>query len=96
MSDEIDDRITDPVAQLRDEMNAQFNELKASFDATLKEKDAEIAKLTEQNTGLQRALVRSAQMDPPKQEVTKTEDEIYQERVKAQAERTIEIMKSRI
>lgn len=87
--------ITDPVVQLRDEMNAQFNELKQSFETSLKEKDDLIAQLKEQNTGLQRALVRSAVMDPPKVEVPKTEEQIYADEVDRLAKRTIEIMKNR-
>lgn len=89
------DEIVDPVVALRDEMNAQFNELKTSFEESLKEKDDLIAQLKEQNTGLQRALVRSAVMDPPKVEETKTEEQLYAEKVDSLAKRTIEIMRNR-
>ena len=90
-----DDEIVDPVVALRDEMNAQFNELKQSFEASLKEKDELIAQLKEQNTGLQRALVRSAVMDPPKAEEPKTEEQLYADEVERLSKRTIEIMKQR-
>ena len=88
--------ITDPVVALRDEMNAQFNELKTSFEASLKEKEELIAQLKEQNTSLQRALVRSAVMDPPKVEEPKTEEEMYQEQVDNLAKKTLDIMKARL
>lgn len=97
MEDEaVVETITDPVVQLRDEMNAQFAEMKSSFEASLKEKDELIAQLKEQNQGLQRALVRSAVMDPPKVEVPKTEEELYEENVKRLSERTLNIMKARL
>lgn len=88
-------QIEDPVVTLRDEMNAQFAELKASFEATLKEKEELITQLKEQNTGLQRALVRSAVMDPPKVETPKTEEELYNEEVERLTKRTLDIMKAR-
>lgn len=87
--------IEDPVVTLRDEMNAQFAELKSSFEATLKEKDELISQLKEQNTGLQRALVRSAVMDPPKVEEPKTEEQLYDENIERLTKRTLEIMKAR-
>lgn len=96
MTDEpitVDNDIADPVVALRDEMNAQFNELKASFEASIREKDDLIAQLKEQNTGLQRALVRSAVMDPPKQEHVPTEEELYQEKVKMLSDKTLKMMK---
>ena len=89
------DEIADPVVQLRDEMNAQFNELKSSFEASLKEKDELIAQLKEQNTGLQRALVRSAVSDPPKPEPVKTDEQLYKEKVVEIAERTKRYMEMR-
>lgn len=88
-------QIEDPVVALRDEMNAQFAELKSSFEATLKEKEELISQLKEQNTGLQRALVRSAVMDPPKVEEPKTEEDLYREEVERLSKRTLEIMKAR-
>lgn len=88
-------QIEDSVVALRDEMNAQFNELKQSFEATLKEKEELISQLKEQNTGLQRALVRSAVMDPPKVEEPKTEEDLYNEEVERLSKRTLEIMRNR-
>lgn len=92
MTDEIDD----PIVQLRDEMSQQFNELKCSFEASIKEKDELIAQLKEQNVGLQRALVRSAVMDPPKEEPPKTEDDIYKETLNKRIERTKFYMQNNI
>lgn len=85
---------SDDYLKLKEEMNAQFNELKQAFEATAKEKDEEIAKLKEQNQGLQRALVRSAVTDPPAEEPKEpTEEELYQAQVDDQAKRTLEYMK---
>lgn len=95
MTEENIDQIADPVVALRDEMNAQFAELKASFEASLQEKEELISQLKEQNTGLQRALVRSAVMDPPKVEEPKTEEDLYNEEVERLSKRTLEIMKAR-
>ena len=89
------DEIADPIVALRDEMNAQFNEMKESFKAEMSEKDELISQLKEQNTGLQRALVRSAVVDPPKQEVVKTEEELYQDKIDALAKKTLAYMSSR-
>lgn len=85
--------IEDPVVQLRDEMSAQFNELKSSFEASLKEKEDLIAQLKEQNVGLQRALVRSAVMDPPKIDTPKTPEEQYQDTLNQRIARTNEYMR---
>lgn len=90
-----EESITDPIVQLRDEMSAQFAELKASFETSLKEKDDIIAQLKEQNTGLQRALVRSAVTDPPKQEEPKTEQQLYEEKLAQLVERTKHYMELR-
>lgn len=99
MSTEIENQadipIEDPVVKLRDEMNAQFNELKVSFEASIKEKDDTIEKLREQNTGLQRALVRSAVMDPPKQEIPKTEQQLHNEEVERLSNLTLHYMSKR-
>lgn len=90
MSEETPD---DPIVSLRNEFAEQFAELKASFEASNKEKDEIIQQLKEQNQGLQRALVRSATTDPPIEKKEPTEEEVYAERVKSLAERTRQYMK---
>ena len=87
-------KYSDDYLKLKEELNAQFNELKASFEASNKEKDDIIAQLKEQNQGLQRALVRSAVSDPPKEEPKEpTEEELYQQEVDTLAKKTMEYMK---
>lgn len=84
----------DTLAKMRDEFAAQFKELKDAFEAERAEKDKLIAELKEQNQGLQRALVRSAVTDPPKEEAKeKTEEEIYKEEIDRLAKRSLELMK---
>lgn len=84
----------DALAQMRDEFAQQFKELKDAFESERKEKDELIAQLKEQNQGLQRALVRSAVTEPPKEEVKeKTEEELYQEEIDRLAKRSLELMK---
>lgn len=83
------------MASLRDEMSAQFSEMKASFEASVREKDAEIEQLKEQNKGLQRALVRSAVMEPPRQEIPKTQEQKYAEHIGGLAVKTLNYMLKR-
>ena len=83
------------MASLRDEMSAQFSEMKASFEASVREKDAEIEQLKEQNKGLQRALVRSAVMEPPRQEIPKTQEQKYAEHIGDLAAKTLNYMLKR-
>ena len=83
------------MASLRDEMSAQFSEMKASFEASVREKDAEIEQLKEQNKGLQRALVRSAVMEPPRQEIPKTQEQKYAEHICDLAGKTLNYMLKR-
>ena len=83
------------MASLRDEMSAQFSEMKASFEAGVREKDAEIEQLKEQNKGLQRALVRSAVMEPPRQEIPKTREQKYAEHIGDLAGKTLNYMLKR-
>ena len=82
----------DPIQALRDEMAEQFAQLKASFESQVSERDARIVELTEQNTSLQRALVRSAMTEPPKASEKKTEKEVYDDTVKTLAEKTLMYM----
>lgn len=82
------------LARMREEFAQQFKELKDAFEAERKEKEEEIATLKEQNVGLQRALVRSAVTDPPKEEpAPKTEEDLYREELARVSQRTIDIMK---
>lgn len=85
----------DPVSQLRDEMAAQFDELKKAFAEETSEKDKLIADLKEQNKSLQRALVRSAVNDPPAKEAEKTSEDLYNEKVQALAKKSWEYTKLR-
>ena len=82
----------DPIQALRDEMAEQFAQLKSSFESQISERDARIVELTEQNTSLQRALVRSAMTEPPKAPENKTEKEVYDDTIKALAEKTLMYM----
>lgn len=82
----------DPIQVLRDEMAEQFAQLKASFESQVSERDARIVELTEQNTSLQRALVRSAMTEPPKVPEKKSEKEVYDDTIKTLAEKTLRYM----
>lgn len=85
--------IDDPIIALRNEFSEQFATLKASFEQTNKENNELIAKLKEENDALHRALVRSALNPEPVPVKEKTEEEIYNDRIKELANRTIELMK---
>lgn len=75
------------VAKLRDEMAAQFQSLKSSFETQLADLKAQNDTLQAENKELNRALVRSAVSDPPAPADTRTPEEI------AEAEYTAEIKK---
>lgn len=84
----------DLLAQVRDEMQQQFQALRTSFEAEISQLRAQNEQLIADNKGLQAALVRSAVADPPKPaEPSKTEEELYQEEVDAIAKKTLERMK---
>lgn len=71
-----------PIEQLRDEMNAQYNALKASFEQSSKEKDESIASLQEENKQLKTALLKSAFTERPEpQPAPPTEEELYAEKI---------------
>ena len=82
----------DPIQTLRDEMAEQFAQLKASFESQVSERDTRIVELTEQNTSLQRALVRSAMTEPPKAPEKKTDKEVYDDTIQALADKTLKYM----
>lgn len=79
----------DILTQIREETAQQIKALKESFESTVKEKDDQIAKLTEDNESLKRALVRSAVTEPPKEEVQKSEEELYKEKITQLAKNSI-------
>ena len=96
MSDEPNSPETqvDPIQSLRDEFAEQFATLKQSFESQLSERDETITKLKEENDSLHRALVRSAMTTPATPAPVKTEQDIYNERVQALAEKTLNLMRS--
>lgn len=70
------------IEQLRDEMNAQYNALKASFEQSSKEKDDQIAQLEADNRDLRTALLKSAFTERPEpQPPQKTDEELYSEKI---------------
>lgn len=80
--------------KLKEEMQQEFQTLKDAFENERTELQATIAKLEEQNQGLQRALVRSATTEPPAEEAKPpTEEELYQAEVDRCAENTKKLMK---
>ena len=80
-----------PYEQLKQEMQAQYNELKSAFENSTKEKDEIIAQLQESNRDLQRALLRSAFTEGPSQSApVKTPEQEYEEKIKALYERSKE------
>ena len=71
-----------PYGQLKQEMQAQYNELKSAFEASTKEKDELIAQLQQSNQDLQRALLRSAFTEGPSQSApAKTPEQEYEEKI---------------
>ena len=84
------------IAQLRDEMQAQYNELKASTEQVIEAQKAQIEKLEAEKAGLQAALVKSATAPAPEAPKEKTEEEIYREKVEALAQKGLADMKRRL
>lgn len=82
-----------PIEQLRNEFTEQFAALKESFEQSSQQKDEEIAQLKSHNKELERALIRSAVHDPPAPQ--KTEQDIYSDKVKELANKTLSYMKQR-
>lgn len=71
-----------PYEQLKQEMQAQYNELKSAFENSTKEKDELIAQLQKSNQDLQRALLRSAFTEGPSQSTpAKTPEQEYEEKI---------------
>jgi hypothetical protein len=83
------------ITKLRDEMQQQYNALKEAMDSALKERDAEIAKLSQEKQVLQNALVVSS-ISPKTEELPpKTEAEQYQENIQKLAAKTLHLMEGR-
>ena len=91
MSDEPEQ--VNPIEQLRNEFTKQNAALKETFEQTSQQKDEEIAQLKSHNKELERALIRSAVHDPPAPQ--KTEQDIYSDKVKELANKTLSYMKQR-
>ena len=71
-----------PYEQLKQEMQAQYNELKSAFENSTREKDELIAQLQQSNQDLQRALLRSAFTEGPSQSApAKTPEQEYEEKI---------------
>ena len=71
-----------PYEQLKQEMQAQYNELKSAFENSTKEKDELIAQLHQSNQDLQRALLRSAFTEGPSQSApATTPEQEYEEKI---------------
>lgn len=78
-----------PIEQLRNEFQTQFDALKSSFEQSSKEKDETIARLTEQNKLLNQALLKSAFTERPAEEpAEKTPEELYAEKINALYEKS--------
>ena len=82
-----------PIEQLRNEFQEQFSALKTSFEESTREKDEHIAQLKSHNQELERALIRSAVHEAPAP--SKTEEQIYSEKITSLANKTLNMMKSR-
>ena len=80
-----------PYEQLKQEMQAQYNELKSTFENSTREKDELIAQLQKSNQDLQRALLRSAFTEGPSQSApAKTPEQEYEEKIQALYEKSKE------
>ena len=78
-----------PYEQLKQEMQAQYNELKSAFENSTREKDELIAQLQQSNQDLQRALLRSAFTEGPSQSApAKTPEQEYEEKIQALFEKS--------
>lgn len=83
------------IEKLRNEFQEQFATLKSTFETELKKSKEENDRLSKENEDLHRALVRSAQLPPAAAPVQKTEEELYAEKIKKYAEKSIAIEKAR-
>ena len=81
----------DPIAKLRDEFQAQFTQLKTTFETENKKNLETISQLQKENEDLHRALIRSAQIPGEEPQKQKTEEEIYADRIIALSERSKQI-----
>ena len=83
------------IEKLRNEFQEQFATLKTTFETELKKSKEENDRLAKENEDLHRALVRSAQLPPTQAPVQKTEEELYAEKIRKYAEKSIAIEKQR-
>ena len=83
------------IEKLRNEFQEQFSTLKSSFETEINKSKEENAALRKENEDLHRALVRSAQLPPQQTPVQKTEEELYAEKIKQYAAKSLEYEKQR-
>lgn len=85
---------TDPqpteVEKLRDEFKQQFDALKESLQAENEQLKSKNEELIKHNQDLQRALIRSTTTPATEEPQPKSEDQIYEERISAIADRVLE------
>lgn len=83
----------DVISELRNEFAREMQSLRESTEQAIQDKDAEINKLTQENTDLKRSLIRDAIMNGPVEPVEKSPAEIYKETIDKLAGKTLEYMK---
>lgn len=81
--------VDDPVVQMKELMTSEIAKLKEEFSGIIAEKDSKIQELTEQNIGLQRAIVRGATSEV---KAEPSEEERYKMAVKKLADKTLTLM----
>lgn len=85
-----------PYEQLRDEMRAQMDALRVSFETYKTEKEQQIAELEQSNKDLQRALVRDAFTTVNQNTVTEpSEQDLYAQKILELSEKSLNLMKRR-
>lgn len=85
-----------PYEQLRDEMRAQMDALRVSFETYKTEKEQQIAELEQSNKDLQRALVRDAFTTVNQNTVTEpSEQDLYAQKILELSEKSLNLMKKR-
>ena len=84
-----EEQAPNPLEELRNEFQQQFDALKQSFEQSAKEKDESIASLTERLKQANAALLKSAfterPSEPPKE---KSPEELYQEEIQTLYEKS--------
>lgn len=83
-----------PIEQLRNEFQTQFDALKQSFEQSTQEKDKTIADLSEQLKLANQALLKSAFTERPAEPVKeKTQEELYAEKINSLYEKSLHYSK---